>query len=111
MKLVGGCLRGEVRIELEPPDLPVGHCRCVVCREANTVSFVSTVGILRDDFQWTRGEQKITSYKSVNGGLRRFCSACGSYLGDERSGPARFVVRLTALDDNLMTEPTTAPHH
>ena len=102
MKLVGGCLCGEVRFEIDPPDLPTGHCQCVVCREANTAAFISTVGILRGDIHWTRGEQKVTPYKSSNGGLRHFCSACGSYLGDERSSPTRFLVRLTALDDDLL---------
>jgi hypothetical protein len=108
MMLVGGCLCGEVRFEADPPDLPIGYCHCVICRPANIAAFISRVGIARGDFHWTAGEQKITSYESSFGALRHFCSVCGSYLGDERSAPARFVVRLTALDDDLTLEPTVA---
>jgi hypothetical protein len=111
MKLVGGCLCGEVRFAADPPDLPVGYCNCVVCRRANIAAFISRVGIARADFHWTAGEQKITSYESSFGTLRRFCSICGSYLGDERSTPERFVVRLTALDDDLTVELTVASDH
>jgi ADP-ribosyl-[dinitrogen reductase] hydrolase len=111
MKLVGGCLCGKVRFEADRPDLLIGHCQCVICRRANTAAFISTIGILRGDFRWTAGEQHVTSYKSSIGKLRHFCSLCGSYLGDERSTPARFVVRLTALDDDQTIKPTIALNH
>jgi hypothetical protein len=111
MKIVGGCLCGEVRFEADRPDLPIGHCQCVICRQANTAAFISTIGILRGNFRWTAGEHHVTSYESPIGKLRHFCSVCGSYLGDERSTPTRFVVRLTALDDDLTIKPTIALNH
>lgn len=105
MKLTGSCLCGEVQFEAGRPDPPIGHCQCAICRQANTISFISTVGILPDNFRWTSGEQSVTSYEWSIGKLRHFCSVCGSYLADERLTPGRFIVRLTALDDDLTIEP------
>jgi ADP-ribosyl-[dinitrogen reductase] hydrolase len=111
MKLTGGCLCGEVRFDADPPDLPGGLCQCVICHQVNTAAFISTIGILPGNFRWTTGERHVTSYKSSTGGLRHFCSICGSYLGDERSSPARFVVRLTALDDDPTVNSAIALDH
>jgi hypothetical protein len=56
-------------------------------------------------------EHRVTSYEASIDKLRHFCSVCGSYLGDGRSTPARFVVRLTALDDDQTIKQTIALNH
>ena len=45
------------------------------------------------------GEERLSSYESSPGKLRRFCSACGSHLVAEREGRPHVVLRVATLDE------------
>ena len=84
MSLRGSCLCKAVCYEVDQLDMPIGHCHCVTCRKAHAAAFASTAGVMRDQFRWTAGEEKLSAYESSPGKLRRFCSVCGTQLIAER---------------------------
>jgi hypothetical protein len=96
----GSCLCGDVAYEIDGLDMPIGHCHCETCRKAHAAPFTTTAGVKRDRFRWVRGEEKLTSFESSPGKLRRFCSTCGSHLIAERAGQAHVILRVATLDDD-----------
>ena|ERR1700738_2977446 len=80
MSLRGSCLCKAVCYEVDQLDMPIGHCHCATCRKAHAAAFASTAGVMRDQFRWTAGEEKLSAYESSPGKLRRFCSVCGTQL-------------------------------
>jgi hypothetical protein len=105
MNFTGSCLCGAVRYQLDPPQLPFGHCQCAICFKANLTAFVSTVGLKRSRFRWTAGASKLSAYEESSGKRRRFCSTCGSHLIDEKWDPPRVIVQLPTLDDDAGANP------
>ncbi|MDA7088350.1 GFA family protein [Pseudomonas sp. SA3-5] len=101
----GSCLCGAVAYAIERLDKPIGHCHCLTCQKAHAAAFASTAGVLREDFRWLRGEEKLSSYQSSPGKLRHFCSICGSHLIAERSGQAHLIVRVATLDQDPGVRP------
>ena len=95
----GSCACGAVGYEIDRIDLPVSHCHCQSCRKTHAAAFVTTAGVLREHFHWTRGQEKLSNYESSPGKLRRFCSLCGCHLVAERDGAAAVIVRIATLDE------------
>lgn len=101
----GSCLCGAVAYAIDQLDKPIGHCHCLTCQKAHSAAFASTAGVLREHFHWLRGEDKVTSYESSPGKLRRFCSVCGSQLVAERAGQPHVIVRVATLDEDPGARP------
>ncbi len=102
----GSCLCGAVEYEVDQLDMPIGHCHCRTCRKAHAAAFASTVGVMRKHFRWLRGEDKLSSFESSPGKLRRFCSICGSHLVAERTAQAHVILRVATLDEDPKAKPT-----
>lgn len=74
----GRCLCGAVTFQTTGAPRFVGHCHCRSCRR-NTGSAVATfVGVLSDQFRYTKGRPK--DYGSSPGVTRSFCPDCGTPL-------------------------------
>ena len=98
--MLGSCLCGAVVYEVDRLDMPILHCHCATCRKAHSAPFAPTAGVYREHFRWLKGEEKLSSYESSPGKLRRFCSACGSHLVAEREGQPHVVLRVATLDED-----------
>jgi len=98
--LNGSCLCGAIAYAIERLDKPISHCHCLTCQKAHAAAFASTAGVLREHFRWLRGEDKLSSYESSPGKLRRFCSICGTQLVAERAAQAHVIVRVATLDQD-----------
>ncbi|WP_350404913.1 GFA family protein [Pseudomonas sp. W17] len=98
--LHGSCLCKAVQYRVERLDMPIGHCHCQTCRKAHAAAFASTAGVMREHFQWTRGQERLSTYESSPGKLRHFCSVCGSHLLAERPGQPHVILRVATLDDD-----------
>lgn len=104
--ITGSCLCGAVAYSIARLDKAISHCHCLTCQKAQAAAFASTAGVLREDFHWLRGEDKLSSYESSPGKLRRFCSVCGSQLIAERVTLPHVVVRVATLDQDPGVRPT-----
>jgi hypothetical protein len=98
MNLRGNCLRKAVCYEVDQLDMPIGHCHCVTCRKAHPAAFASTARVMRDQFRWTAGEEKPSTYESSPGKLRGFCSVCGTQLIAERPSQPHIILPVATLD-------------
>ncbi len=98
--LHGSCLCKAVQYRVDRLDMPIGHCHCQTCRKAHAAAFASTAGVMREHFQWTQGQERLSTYESSPGKLRHFCSVCGSHLMAERPGQPHVILRVATLDDD-----------
>ncbi|HCP54702.1 MAG: aldehyde-activating protein [Pseudomonadaceae bacterium] len=103
----GSCLCGAIEYQIDSLDKPIGHCHCRTCRKAHSAAFATTAGVLREHFRWLKGQDKLASFESSPGKLRRFCSVCGSHLVAERDQQPHVIVRVATLDE----DPGVQPQH
>lgn len=101
----GSCLCGEVAFEADGLAGAIGHCHCRTCQKAHSASFSTTARVLRDDFRWIRGEDRLRSFESSPGKHRYFCGNCGSQLIAEWKGQPSVILRMGAVD----TDPGKRP--
>lgn len=101
----GSCLCGAIQYEVDELDGPIGHCHCHTCRKAHAAAFNSNAWVNREHFRWTKGHDKLSSFESSPGKLRRFCSLCGTHLVAERSGQPHVILRVATLDDDPGARP------
>lgn len=101
----GSCLCGAVEYEIDQLDMPISHCHCRTCRKAHAAAFVSTAGVMREHFRWIKGEEKLTSFKTLPEKHSYFCSICGSHLIAERPAQPHVIVRVATLDDDPGVKP------
>jgi len=96
--LTGSCLCGAVAYEVDAPAGPIIHCHCQTCRKTHGSAFSSLCSVPREQFRWTRGEDRLSSFESSPGKLRYFCSSCGSHIVAQRPARSRMLLRLGCLD-------------
>ena len=94
----GSCLCGGVEYEVSTLDMPIIFCHCKTCQKAHAAPFAPSAGVLRENFRWLRGEDKLSSFESSPGKVRHFCSVCGTHLVAERPHQPHVILRVATLD-------------
>ena len=106
--MLGSCLCGAIRYEIDGLAGPINHCSCRTCRKAHAAAFTSTAAVDRTHFRWLAGQHNLSSFESSPGKLRYFCSICGSHLVAERAGQSHIILRVATLDDDPGERPRIA---
>jgi hypothetical protein len=101
----GSCLCGAVAYEVDAFDMKIGHCSCRTCRKAQAAPFAATARVPREKFRFLSGEDRLTSFESSPGKLRRFCSTCGSHVLADRPAEPHIILRVATLDDDPGARP------
>ena len=95
----GGCLCGAVRYRVEAPALCTNHCHCLMCRKTQAALIGSWSRVPRESIVIEKGEEALTTYRSSEPCIRRFCRHCGGQLFYEHSGePDAYWYTLATLD-------------
>ncbi len=102
----GSCLCGAIEYEVVSLETPIIFCHCRTCRKAHAAPFSPSAGVMRDNFRWLQGEEKLSCFESSPGKVRYFCSVCGTHLLAERSGQSHVILRVATLDE----DPGVRPH-
>lgn len=103
--LKGSCLCGGVAYEIDGPIRSPRFCHCLNCRKFSGTAGAAWGVVSADDFRLIHSHSGVTKYDS-GGGLRAFCSACGSPVWYEPAGQPRFRgVPLGAMDDGEVPAP------
>lgn len=102
----GSCLCGAIEYVVDQLDSPIQHCSCRTCRKAHAAAFNTGAEVLRENFRWLKGEDRLSSYESSPGKLRYFCSNCGSQLVAEMYENPRLVLRVATLDEDPNAQPS-----
>ncbi len=100
-RLGGGCLCGEIRIEVEEDIRFSLACHCADCQRYNGGAPAYEAVFSRDAVKITKGVPRAYATKADSGRAitRNFCGNCGTPLYvDLEKLPAHIVVAVGALD-------------
>jgi hypothetical protein len=103
--LVGSCLCGAVRYEVQGPLEKMSHCHCSICRKHHGSSFSTFVTAARAGFRWLEGASLVETYQSSPFGQRCFCKVCGSVAPVVEAGADVVFCPAGALEGKLGVKP------
>lgn len=82
----GQCLCGAVAVEIGVPARWTWHDHSAASRRAHGAAYATYVGSWASRFRFLRGEDNLTQYEDKErGGVRSFCSTCGSPVAFQRN--------------------------
>lgn len=96
----GQCLCGG--IEFSATEIPgmVFNCHCSRCRVSHGADYATQAFALRSSLRFTRGQELLKEYQST-GGIRTFCSHCGSRLMNYAPENGDYLsIAAACLDEN-----------
>lgn len=97
----GSCHCGAVRFEFDKPFERMGHCHCSLCRRATSAAMSSELFVAREDFRWTRGEDKLVFFLLPDTHFgTQFCSECSSRMPHFLEGEGLWLVPAGGLDQD-----------
>lgn len=96
---VGQCLCGEVEYTIGKP-IRMFNCHCTRCRKARSAAHTSNLFTTLDGFEYTKGEDLVTSYKVPGAKFFgvSFCSKCGGPVARVVAGRDVAAIPAGALD-------------
>jgi hypothetical protein len=96
----GSCLCGAVGYEISSPLLEMHHCHCGNCRKSHGAAFATYAQVPRSEFRFTRGGDRVRTFRSSPPCERTFCSDCGSNLQFLLEAvPDSLWIAVASLDD------------
>jgi hypothetical protein len=102
----GTCLCGRVRFTIQGMIHNARYCHCSNCRKFSGTAYAAWGLVRTDEFTLSASDPGVTRYHS-GGGLRAFCSCCGSPVWFEPDNlPALRGVPLGVIDDLEIGAPT-----
>ncbi|MGH8250928.1 MAG: GFA family protein [Steroidobacteraceae bacterium] len=76
--MIGTCLCGEVRFEVDGPYPKLYQCHCSLCRKQGGSTSNTGLVVAADKFSWLAGESLVTQRARSTGFRSWLCSRCGS---------------------------------
>jgi hypothetical protein len=102
--LLGGCLCGAIRYEIDDVNDFQAICHCRMCQRASGSAFIGVRFVPGPSFRLTKGETRcFPSTPTLN---RHFCGTCGSPIFIERHLTGRIGLLAGSLDDTSVFTPT-----
>lgn len=104
----GSCLCGAIEYEVQEIPGKVYNCHCSQCRKSHGAAFATQAFARGATLRFTKGEEHLKEYRqySGHGGIRAFCSHCGSrlmnYLPDKE---IYLSVALSSIDSGFDGKP------
>lgn len=103
--LTGSCLCGRITYEIHGPLRSPRFCHCANCRQFSGTAYAAWGLVPTESFKIAGSRSHVTKYDS-GGGLRVFCSSCGSPLWYEPAGlPQYRGIPLGIIDEGLVPTP------
>ncbi|MCJ8346948.1 GFA family protein [bacterium] len=97
--MIGSCLCKKIKFEFDECDKVAMNCHCSLCRKSHGSAFATQLFSKKNSLVILRGKQYFKEYESI-GGLRCFCSECGSRLMNYAKDNGSYMsVALSAVDD------------
>lgn len=103
----GRCLCGDIEfIASEIPNM-VFNCHCSKCRVSHGADYATQAFADRGSLVFTKGKGKLKEFEST-GGIRAFCSNCGSRLMNYAKEGGDYLSIATACLDESYQEKAVA---
>ncbi len=77
-RLEGGCACGAVRYRLMSEPFDCGWCHCRICQRVSGSPAMVFANVPAGELAWTKGGDKVKSFRSTSFGHRRYCGGCGT---------------------------------
>ena len=108
LPLMGGCLCGGVRFEVDEPLVSASYCHCTRCQRRTGTASSAQGRAAPGSVRVTQGAELVVAYEPEGGFPKAFCSRCGSALWslDPTDGEISGI-RLGAFD----RDPGIRPGH
>lgn len=108
--VVGSCLCSAVGFEISGELTRLVHCHCSLCRRSRGTPFASTLFCAPERFRWTRGKDRVRSYKLPPPRTYEsdFCASCGSIVPTVVPDFGLVLIPAGAIDTPI--RPPTAVH-
>lgn len=104
--MTGKCVCGAIEFTAEEVPNMVFNCHCSRCRVSHGADYATQAFAVRDSLKFTKGEELLTEYEST-GGIRAFCSVCGSRLMNyAKEGGDYLSVAIACLDESYNGQAT-----
>jgi hypothetical protein len=101
----GSCLCGNVSLEIAGPLRNARFCHCSNCRKFSGMSPAAWGLVQTDQLTVSPSDSGVSKYNS-GGGLRAFCSSCGSPLWYEPAGMPQYRgIPLGVIDEGEVPNP------
>ena len=98
----GRCECGEVQYQVRGELTEYCHCHCSICRRLHGAAFVSWGGVLKDDFVYLSGEDKVRAYSFSENADSLFCDGCGSrMLVDYKPEPHMLYITMGTVEGDV----------
>ncbi|PSJ39930.1 GFA family protein [Allosphingosinicella deserti] len=98
--LTGGCACGAVRYRLESEPFDTGYCHCRTCQLNSGAPAMVFSSVPADDLVFTKGADRVKTFKSSSFGFRRFCGDCGTpFTMEVDHQPETVDFSVATLDD------------
>ncbi len=105
VSMIGGCLCGDVRYQIDGPLIAAEYCHCRMCQKHAGSPVATWMDINTEHFRWSKSAVK--EYKSSKSIRRGFCGLCGSTLSFRSTEhPEYITLSITSLDDPDKVIPT-----
>lgn len=105
-ELHGKCLCEAVTYQITGNLGPIYHCHCSKCRRWHGAAFRTRTSILRSQFSWLSGEDKLSTYDSSDNVTKYFCRTCGSPLiSTYKDHPQVLGIALGGLEGEITEQP------
>ena len=104
--LTGGCACGAVRYQLKSEPFDTGYCHCRTCQLNSGAPAMVFSSVPVDDLVFTKGADRVKTFKSSSFGFRRFCGECGTpFTMEVDHQPETVDFSVATLDDPSAVAP------
>jgi hypothetical protein len=105
-RLEGGCACGAIRYALESEPFDCGWCHCRTCQRVSGSLAMAFATVPAGHLVWTRGADKVRTFRSSSFGRRSCCGECGTpFLMEVDHQPETVDFTVATLDDPTRISP------
>ena len=107
-KVMGGCLCGAIRYEVDGELIRTLNCHCDNCRKTTGTAFGTYVFVNEDDLKILQGTPKTFEHENEDGLTltKRFCENCGTPLFARSARAGKMVhIKVGTIDDASFVRP------
>ncbi|MEJ2444012.1 MAG: GFA family protein [Exilibacterium sp.] len=99
--MTGKCLCGDIEFTARAIPGMVFNCHCSRCRVSHGADYATQAFAVRNSLTFIKGDDKLREYEST-GGIRAFCSNCGSRLMNyAKDGGDYLSIAVACLDESF----------
>ncbi len=103
--MTGSCVCGAIEFEAQAIPGMAFNCHCSRCRKSHGAAFATQAFAVKKSLKFNKGKEYLKEYIST-GGIRAFCSNCGSRLMNYAKNNGDYLsISIACLDGSYEEKP------